>query len=82
MKFIRIIFKQLIPTSEEAQYFSVTKMSWLMLLMEKIAVNLSVLWNKQINKYINTFCEQNAELLIVKAGFTCSYHWALKGYLV
>jgi hypothetical protein len=28
-------------------------------------------------KAINTLCGKNAEL-IVKAGGTCSYHWALK----
>jgi hypothetical protein len=26
-------------------------------------------------KPINTFCAQNTELLIVKAGGMCSYHW-------
>jgi hypothetical protein len=30
-------------------------------------------------KSINSLCEQNAELLAVKAGDTYSRHWALKG---
>jgi hypothetical protein len=30
-------------------------------------------------KQINTLCEQNAELLIIKAGGTYTYQWGLKG---
>jgi hypothetical protein len=30
-------------------------------------------------KPMNLLCGQNAELLIVKAGGTYSYHWVLKG---
>jgi hypothetical protein len=30
-------------------------------------------------KPISTVCGKNAELLIVKAGGTYSYHWTLKG---
>jgi hypothetical protein len=30
-------------------------------------------------KGINTFCGQTAELLIITAGVTYSYQWALKG---
>jgi hypothetical protein len=30
-------------------------------------------------KHINTLCEQNVELLNVKAGGIYSNHWALKG---
>jgi hypothetical protein len=45
-----------------------------MLLREIIAVH-----TENHTKPINTLCGQNAELLIVKAGGTYSYHWALKG---
>jgi hypothetical protein len=30
-------------------------------------------------KFINTFCEQNAGLLIIEAGDKYIYHWASKG---
>jgi hypothetical protein len=51
-----------------------TTINWLMLFREIIAV-----YSADYMKHTNTLCEQNAELLIVKASGTYSYHWALKG---
>jgi hypothetical protein len=44
-----------------------------MLFKEVIAV-----YSDSHTKPINTLCGQNAELLIIKAGGTYSYHWTLK----
>jgi hypothetical protein len=49
-------------------------MNWLTLFKEIIAV-----YCENHTKSVNKLCEQNAELFIVKAGGTYSYHWALKG---
>jgi hypothetical protein len=35
-------------------------------------------YSQNDTKLINTICEQNAELMNVKAGGAYSYHWALK----
>jgi hypothetical protein len=42
-------------------------------------VEIIAVYTENHTKPINTPCGQNAELLIVKAGGTYSYHWALKG---
>jgi hypothetical protein len=49
-------------------------MSWLILFREIIAV-----FCDNHAKPSTTFCGQNAELRIIKAGGTYSYHWTLKG---
>jgi hypothetical protein len=49
-------------------------MNWLMLFKKIITV-----YSKNHTKPINTPHSQIAELLIIKAGGTHSYHWALKG---
>jgi hypothetical protein len=46
----------------------------LMLFREIIAV-----YSENHMKPINTLCGQNAEILIIKAGGTYSYHWGFKG---
>jgi hypothetical protein len=50
-------------------------------------INLLILFREIIGvlsenhtKPINTLCGQNAELLIIKAGGTYNYRWAIKGY--
>jgi hypothetical protein len=48
-------------TSKITQLISITKISWLMLFKEIIA-----LCSENYTKHINTLCGQNEELLIVK----------------
>jgi hypothetical protein len=62
-----------VRTAKKTQLFTVTKINWLTLVKEIIAV-----CSENHTKPISTLCGQNAELLIVKAGGTYSYHWALK----
>jgi hypothetical protein len=47
--------------------------SCLMLFKEVVAV-----YSENHTKHISTFCEQNADFLIIKAAGTNNYHWALK----
>jgi hypothetical protein len=55
--------------------FSITKIRWLILFKEIIAV-----YSDKHMKPINILCgREHAELLINKADATYSYHWALKG---
>jgi hypothetical protein len=60
-----MIFKNLVLTSEKTQLISITKIKWLILFREIIA-----LYTKHHTKQLNTLCGQNAELLIMKAGGT------------
>jgi hypothetical protein len=55
--------KNSVRTAKKTQPVSITKISWLMLCKEIIAV-----YSENHTKYINTLCEQNAEILVVKAG--------------
>jgi hypothetical protein len=64
------IFKNSVRTAKKTQHFTITKINWLTLFKEIIAVYCEN-HMKQINK--------NADLLIVKAGGTYSYHQASKG---
>jgi hypothetical protein len=50
-----------------------TTINWLTLFKEIIAA-----YPENHTKPINTLCGQNAELFIIKAGGTYSYHCALK----
>jgi hypothetical protein len=59
---------------QRKQQFTVTKINWLILFRKIIAV-----YSENHSKQINIMSEQNAELLIIKAGGTYSYHWSLKG---
>jgi hypothetical protein len=61
------------PYRKENKRVSITKISCLMLCTEENAV-----CSKNHTNPINTLCGQNAGTLIVKAGGTYSYHWALK----
>jgi hypothetical protein len=54
-------------TSKKTQHFTTTKINWLMLFGEIITV-----YFENHTKPINKFCGQNAELIIAKAGGTCS----------
>jgi hypothetical protein len=56
-------------TAKKTQHFTVTKISWLTLFKEIIAVHC-----ENRTKHANTFCGQNAELLIVKARGTYSHY--------
>jgi hypothetical protein len=69
-----ILFKHPVRTAKKTQQASITKNNWLLMFKEIIFV-----YSKNHTKPINTLFRQNAELLIVKAGGTYSYHWASKG---
>jgi hypothetical protein len=62
---IVLIFKNSVRTAKKTQLFTITKINWLTLFKEIIAV-----YSENNTKHINTLCGQNAELLIVKAGGT------------
>jgi hypothetical protein len=67
-KFVQIIFKNSVRTAKKTQHFTITKINWLTLFLEIIAV-----CSENHTKPINI-----KELLTVEAGGTYSYHWALK----
>jgi hypothetical protein len=57
-----MIFRNSVRTAKKTQHFTITKINWLTLFKEIIAA-----YFENHTKPMNTFCEQNAELLIVKA---------------
>jgi hypothetical protein len=63
------LFKNAVPASKKTQRFTITKINWLTLCKEIIAV-----YSENYTKYINTLCWQNANFLNVIAGGTYSYH--------
>jgi hypothetical protein len=69
-----IIFKNSVRTAKKTPHFTITKINWLTLFKEIIAV-----YGENHTKRINTLCGQNVELLNLKTGGTYSYHCALKG---
>jgi hypothetical protein len=68
-----MLFKNSVRTSKRTPHFTITKINWLTLFKEIIAA-----CSENHATPISTLCWQNAELLIVKAGGTYSYHLALK----
>jgi hypothetical protein len=72
-KLIQILFKNSVRTAKKTQLFTITKINWLMLFKEIIAV-----CSKNHTKPINTLCGQDVELISVKSGGTYRFHWALK----
>jgi hypothetical protein len=66
-----MLYKNPVRTSKRTPHFTITKINWLTLFKEIIAVH-----NEDHTKHINT---QNVALLIVKADGTYSYRLALKG---
>jgi hypothetical protein len=68
------MFKHSVPPPKKTQCPSITKLNRLMLFREIIAI-----YSELSYKTKNTLCEQNAEIVIVKAGGTYHSHWALKG---
>jgi hypothetical protein len=73
MNLIYTIFKNFVPTSKKTHRVCITKINWLMLFREIIAV-----YSENHTEPIHTLCGQNAEIPIVKAGGrptqTYSYH--------
>jgi hypothetical protein len=67
LKLIQIIFKNWVLTTEEIQHTSITRINWLMLFREIIAV-----CSENHMKPISTLCGQNEESVNVKAGGTYS----------
>jgi hypothetical protein len=68
-----MVFKTSVRTAKKTQLVFITKINWLIPFREIIAV-----CSVNHTKPINTLRGQNAQLLIVRAGGTYSYHWALK----
>jgi hypothetical protein len=68
-----MLFKNSVRTSKRTPHFTITKINWLILFKEIIAVYTE----NHTKPKKNTLCEQNAEF-IVKAGGTYIYHCALK----
>jgi hypothetical protein len=64
-----MLFNNSVRTSKRTPQFTVTKINWLMLFAEIMAV-----CSENHARPINTKCT----LLIVKTGGTYSYHWGLK----
>jgi hypothetical protein len=64
-----MIFKNSVRTAKKTQHFTITKINWLTLFKEIIAV-----YSENHMKPIDTLCGQNTELLIVKVGGTYGYH--------
>jgi hypothetical protein len=73
-KLVLIIFKYSVRTSKRTPNVTITKLNWLMVFKEIIAV-----YYEKYFKPIYTLCGQNSELFIVKLGNTYSYHKVLKG---
>jgi hypothetical protein len=63
-KLALIIFKYLVRNAKKTQHFTITKISWLTLFKKIIDF-----YTDNQTEPINTLCGQNAELLIVIAGF-------------
>jgi hypothetical protein len=61
-KLVYIIFKNSVRTAKKTQRFTITNTSWLMPFWEITAV-----YSENHTKHINELCEQNAELLNMKA---------------
>jgi hypothetical protein len=57
-----MLFKSTVRTLKKTQLFPITKINWLMLFKEIIAVYSETHTSK---KPVNTFCGQNAEMLII-----------------
>ena len=64
MKYIYIIFKNLVPTSNGTHSAVIRKIQRLMLFREIISVDYHNIWNT------NTLCGQNADIFNVKANGT------------
>jgi hypothetical protein len=60
-------------TAKKTQHFTITKINWLTLFKEIIAV-----YTENHRKPLQTLWEQGTKLLIIKAGGTHSYHWVVK----
>jgi hypothetical protein len=54
MKFIKIVFKNLVPTSKKAQYVPIRKISW------PVQFREITVYSENHTSLINTFCEQSA----------------------
>jgi hypothetical protein len=67
LKLVLIICKHSAHTSKKTQPITITKMKWLMLFEEIIAV-----YSANHMKLINTLCGQNTEVLIVETSGTYS----------
>jgi hypothetical protein len=70
---VKIIFKNSVRAAKKTQLFTITKINWLTLFKEIIAV-----YSEKHTKPINTLFRQYTELLNVKAGGTYNCHLALK----
>jgi hypothetical protein len=69
-KLIQIVFKNSVRTAKKTLHFTITKINWLTLFKEIIAVYSE---NRRKHEY------KMKELVTVEGGGTYSYHWASKG---
>jgi hypothetical protein len=70
-----MLFKDSVRTSKRTPHFSITKINWLTLFKEIIAV-----YTENHTEPTNTpRGKKNSDLLIIKAGGKYSYHWSAKG---
>jgi hypothetical protein len=67
--------KNSIFTSNETQHISIIKDQRVIMMLHKEIITM---YSENYTKLINTLW-QNSELLNVKAGGTCRYHWFLRG---
>jgi hypothetical protein len=65
---VKLVFKNSVRTAKKTQHFTISKINWLTLFKEMIAVYTE-----------NQTKPKNAALLIVEAGGTFFYHWVLNG---
>jgi hypothetical protein len=73
LQIFRLIYTNLVRTSQETHYVSATKPNRLMQFRETDAV-----YCENQTKHTNTLRGQNAKFYYVTAGGTYSDHWALK----
>jgi hypothetical protein len=65
-----MLFNNSVRTSKRTPHFTITKINWLTLINDIIALN-----SDNHTKPINPLWWTSAELFIVKAGGGYSYHW-------
>jgi hypothetical protein len=68
-----MLFKNPVRTSKRTPLFTITKINWLTLFKDVIA-----LFSDNHAKFINTLYGQNVELLNIKTGGAYNYHSAFK----
>jgi hypothetical protein len=68
-----MLFKNSVRTSKRTPHFTITKINWLTLFKEMIAV-----YSGNHKKSLNALCGQNSELLVSETSGTRIYHLDLR----